>query len=157
MSAAGDFIDAALQRESSWERANSERERIAGQLAVYGSSVGAVRGTVRDAGLRYPGMEHDEIAALASELWAVPVFERRLAAVVLLQTHVRLLDNNDLTRIEGFVRSAGASALVEPLALDVIRPLLAQLDAAGRAKAEVALLRWSGDAESLRFAASLLP
>ena len=156
MSAAADFIDAALQRESSWERAEFERQRLGVALTVYGASVGAVRGTVRDAGLRYPGMGHDEIAALASELWSVPVYERRLAAIVLLQTQVALLDNNDLTRLEGFVRTAVSSALVEPLAADVIRPLLAQLDAGALAKAKIALTRWASDVETLRAAAKLV-
>jgi hypothetical protein len=145
MSAAADFIDAALQRESSWQRASTEQQRHGGELTFYGASVGAVRGTIRDVGLRHPGMKHDEITALASELWAPSVFERRLAAVVLLQTHLALLDNTDLTRLEGFVRSAGATALVETVTIDVIRPLFARLDAAGRAKAEVAFSRWAGD------------
>ena len=57
---------------------------------------------------RYRDLVHDDITALSSELWAVPVFERRLAAIVLLQSRVTL-KNTDLTRIEGFVpgRAAG--------------------------------------------------
>ena len=74
MSEAGEFIDLSLQREASWRRAEQLQSRLetepAGSgLRFYGTSVGAVRGTVRDAGRRYPGLSRDEVAALSSELW----------------------------------------------------------------------------------------
>jgi hypothetical protein len=154
VTAAADFIDAALQYEASWYRAQDDRARLGGDLQFYGSSVGAVRGTIRDAARRYPGMTHDEITALSSELWGVPVYDRRLAAIVLLQSNVGLLMVSDLTRIEGFVRSAGLRALVDPLAGDVIRPLIASLGARDRGRAATVLTRWKhhGDAGLLRAA-----
>lgn len=145
MSDAGDFVDATLQREGSGERAEAERARLQSDLTFYGASVGAVRGTIRDMGRRYRGLGHDEIAALSSELWSLPVYERRLAAVVLLQTHVRLLSTSDLTRIEGFVRTADLTALADPLAVDVVRPLLLGLDGGDRRRADVVLERWRGE------------
>jgi hypothetical protein len=138
-----EFIDATLRREADGYRAAAERERLGSHLAFYGASVGAVRGTVRDALRRYPHLAHDDVTALSSELWSAAVFERRLAAVVLLQSRVSLLLVSDLTRIEGFVRDARSRALVDPLAIDVIGPLVESLDAAGRARADVALDRWS--------------
>ena len=160
MSDAGEFVDAALQRESSEYRAADERERlgVGGDLGFYGATVGAVRGTMRDTARRYPGMTHDEVTALASELWAAPVFERRLAAVVLLQSNVRLLDNTDLTRIEGFVRAGRLRALVDPIAVDVVGPMIEGLDAARRARADAALDRWAHEPDVwLRRAALLSP
>ena len=157
VSEAGEFIDAALQREGAWYRADEMRLRHAGslemgettvahswkgQLQYYGSSVGAVRGTVRDALRRHPGLTHDEVTALSSELWDVPVFERRLAAVVLLQSRVAVLRNSDLTRIEGFVRTARLRDLVDPLAVDVVGPLMEGLDQQSRARAGAVLDRW---------------
>ncbi len=68
VSDAGDFVDAALQLESSWQRAVDHETRIGIDLQFYGASVGAVRRTIRDLGQRYPGFGHDEITALASEL-----------------------------------------------------------------------------------------
>ncbi len=147
MSAAGEFIDAALRYEGSWERASAERERLGGGLRFYGASVGAIRGTVRDALRRYPLLDHDEVTTLSSELWLEPVYERRLAATVLLQTKVRLLTNTDLTRIEGFVRTAGLGALVEPLGTDVVRPLIAGLDDLARRRATQVLERWRSDGD----------
>jgi hypothetical protein len=158
MSDAGEFVDATLQREGSWDRARDEKARIGGELRFYGASTGAVRGTIRDAGRRYPKLAHDDITALSSELWAAPVFERRLAAIVLLQSNLRLLDNGDLTRIEGFVRSARVRELVDPLAVEVIGPMIDGLDATARARADSALDRWAADPDHwLRRAAVLSP
>ncbi|MCX6500683.1 MAG: DNA alkylation repair protein [Arthrobacter sp.] len=142
MSDAGDFIDGALQRESSWQRAEEAQARFGPDLKCYGASVGAVRGAVRDALRRYRNLGHDDLTALSSELWAVPVFERRLAAVVLLQSRVAVLDNSDLTRIEGFLRVAGVRELADPLAVDVVVPLIAGLDGARRGRSEAVLERW---------------
>ncbi|WP_185982250.1 DNA alkylation repair protein [Arthrobacter sp. KBS0703] len=139
MSAAGEFIDDSLQREASWYRADEMRLRLGGDLQFYGASVGAVRGTVRDALRRHSGLTHDDVTALSTELWSVPVYERRLAAVVLLQSKVDMLSNSDLTRIEGFVREAGVPALVDPLAVDVVGPLMERLDAQARARADAVL------------------
>jgi hypothetical protein len=157
MSAAGDFVDTTLQNESSWYRAEADQARLGGTLSFYGASVGAVRGTIRDAGRRYPGLGHDEITALSSELWSAPVFERRLAAVVLLQTHVRLLRASDLTRIEGFLRQAELTALIDPLTTDVVVPLVTGLDVPARARALAVIERWAVEpAAGLRRAAELV-
>lgn len=158
MSEAAEFIDAALQYEGDWYRADDERERVAGPptLRFYGASVGAVRGTVRDALRRHRGLEHDEVTALASELWDLPVFERRLAAIVLLQTNVHLLIATDLTRLEGFVRTAGVRQLVDPLATDVLVPLIERLPEPSRSRAELTLDRWGRDDASLARAAALV-
>lgn len=152
------FVAATLEREGDGYRADAERERLRSDLAFVGASVGAVRGTVRDLGRRRPGMTRDEAVALASELWRSRVYEQRLAAVVLLQAHVARLDNGDLTRIEGFVRDARLRALVDPLALDVIGPLVDGLAGSARARADAALDRWSGEQDVwLRRAALLSP
>ncbi|WP_230118056.1 DNA alkylation repair protein [Arthrobacter sp. Bi83] len=158
MSEAGEFIDIALQREGAWHRAEDMRLKLGDDLQFYGSSVGAVRGAIRDALRRHSDLTHDEVTALSSELWAVPVFERRLAAVVLLQSKVRLLMNSDLTRIEGFVRTARLRDLVDPLAVDVVGPLMEGLDAQGRGRADAVLDRWAEESDVwLRRAALLAP
>jgi hypothetical protein len=155
VNAAGDFVDVTLQAEGDWYRAEDAQARLGSTLRFYGASVGAVRGTIRDLARRHPGMSHDEITALSSELWTVPVFERRLAAVVLLQSNLKLLKASDLTRLEGFVRSAGLNALIDPLATDVIGPLLERLDAQERARATAVLARWAQGDAALRRAAQL--
>ena len=145
MSEAGEFIDAALQYEVSPYSYPSEQPD---GLLRYGTSVGAIRGTIRDALKRYPGMSHDEITALSSELWSAAIFERRQAAIILLQTHVDILVANDLTRIEGFIRSAGATALVDELVTEVLRPMLERMDAATFGRVGVVLGRWASDGDA---------
>jgi hypothetical protein len=157
MTTPADFIDRTLQTEGSELRAAADTDRIGAGLRFYGASVGAVRGTVRDADRRYPGMSHDEVTALASELWSEPVYERRLAAIVLLQRHLEVLRGNDLTRIEQFLRHARVPELIDPLAIDVVRPLLERLQEPDAERARRIVDRWSeSDAGNLRRAAGLL-
>ncbi|KQQ00807.1 MULTISPECIES: DNA alkylation repair protein [unclassified Rathayibacter] len=141
MSDAGDFIRAALEYEGDVWRAEDVRDRLG--LDGTGASVGAVRGTVRDALKKFPDLGHDEITALSSELWTAPVFEPRLAAVVLLQSRAALLRASDLTRLEGFVRDSRVDALTDPLAHDVVRPLREALDGQARSRTEAVLDRWA--------------
>ena len=156
-SPAVEFIDRTLRYEGSEFRAEADAERIGGGLRFYGASVGAIRGTVRDAGRRHPGLTHDEVTALAAELWEDPVYERRLAAIVLLQGQVRMLRGNDLTRIEQFLRDARVGELVDPLATDVVRPLLDRLEGTEAERARRIIERWTTDPDSiLRRAAALL-
>ncbi|MDJ0338020.1 DNA alkylation repair protein [Cryobacterium sp. PH31-O1] len=158
MTDAGDFVDRALQYEATWERAAEWQARLGGVFEVYGASVGAVRGTIRDLARRHKNMTHDEVTALSSELWRVPVFERRLAAIVLLQANVARLDNTDLTRIEGFLRGATVPELADPLIFDVVVPLVQRLTGANRARADAAVARWAQDGDpSLLRAANVMP
>lgn len=154
---ATEFIDRRLRMEGSETRAVADAHRIGGGLSFYGASVGAVRGTVRDARRRHPGMTHDEVTALASELWSVPVYERRFAAIVLLQGNVTMLRGNDLTRVEQFLRDARVPELVDPLAADVVRPLLERLEGDEAERARRIIERWAAEVDPLlRRAASQL-
>ncbi|MGO4186629.1 DNA alkylation repair protein [Pseudarthrobacter sp. TAF60_1] len=159
---AAGFIDNTLQNEGTWYRAEEVESRVGGVLRSYGASVGAARGTIRDAGTKFKGLGHDDVTALASQLWGQPgpgrrpVYERRLAAVVLLQSKVALLRHSDLTRLEGFIRSAQTAELVDPLIADVVVPLLAALGGLDRQRAGVVMARWSQDPDRwVRHAAAL--
>lgn len=76
---------------------------------------------------------------------------------MVLQGQVDTLSGNDLTRIEGLLREAAVPDLIEPLALDVVRPLLARLTGVEADRARRIVSRWaSADAEGLRAAAALV-
>ena len=157
MTTPAEFIDRTLRAEGSEVRADADAERIGAGLRFYGASIGAVRGTVRDADRRYPGMSHDEVTALAAELWSEPVYERRLAAIVLLQRALTMLRGSDLTRVEQFLRDARVPELIDPLAIDVVRPLLDRLEEPDATRARRIIDRWSeADDPNLRRAAGLL-
>lgn len=156
------FIDRTLQNEGTWYRADDVEGRLGGSLASYGASVGAVRGTVRDALRKFRELDHDGVVFLASALWGIPkpgskpVFERRLAALVLLQAKVPVLRHTDLTRIEGFLRSALTAELTQPLIADVLEPLLGGLEGQDRRRAAAVLERWQADPDhQLRAAARI--
>jgi len=138
-----DLVDEALQYESSWRRAEEHRAMFGEGTAYYGASVGAIRATLRDTLRRFPDLTHDEITALSSLLWEVDVYERRLAAVILLQSHLDVLVVTDLTRLEGFLRSSGVDELGLALARDVIRPLLHSLADRDRSRADTVIARWT--------------
>ncbi|MBO0982365.1 DNA alkylation repair protein [Rathayibacter sp. SD072] len=156
MSEAGDFLRAVLAYEGDEWRAQDVRERLGNDLDSTGASVGAVRGSVRDALNKFRGLDHDGVTALASELWQPPVFEHRLAAVVLLQSRVALLRASDLTRLEGFVRDGRVAELVDPLARDVVRPLRDALDGRARARMDAVLDRWASEGGMPARAAALV-
>ena len=154
MSGPGDFLRQVLAYEGDHWRAQDVRERLGHGLDATGASVGAVRGGVRDALNKFRGLTHDDVTALSSELWDPPVFEHRLAAVVLLQTRVALLRASDLTRLEGFVRDGRVPELVDPLAADVVRPLRAALDDRARRRMDAVLDRWADEGGMLARAAA---
>jgi hypothetical protein len=75
---------------------------------------------------------------------------------VLLQSRVALLRHSDLTRLEGFIRSAHTAELVDTLVADVVVPLLAALESTDRQRANTVIARWSqGPDEWVRRAAAL--
>ena len=154
MSEPGDFLRQVLAYEGDVWRAQDVRERLGHGLDATGASVGAVRGSVRDALNKFRGLTHDDVTALSSELWDPPVFEHRLAAVVLLQTRVALRRASDLTRLEGFVRDGRVVELVDPLAGDVVRPLRAALDDRARRRMDAVLDRWADEGGMLARAAA---
>jgi hypothetical protein len=93
-------------------------------------------------------MSRDEVAALSSELWSAAVFERRQAAIILLQVHVDSLGANDLTRMEGFIRSARSDALVDELVADVVGPMLGNLNVDALPPVRTILRRWASDPDA---------
>jgi 3-methyladenine DNA glycosylase AlkD len=108
------------------------------------------RGVVKDS-VRETDLDHAGLIALVDALWDAPVFERRMAAVILLELHPKLLAARDLPRIERLIRESRTWALVDGLAADVAGGIRAA-DPSVRA----ALDRWSVDADFWVRRASLL-
>ena len=68
-----------------------------------------------------------------------------------------LLRASDLTRIEQFLRDARIPELVDPLAIDVVQPLLDRMDEPDATRARRIIDRWSrSDDPNLRRAAGLI-
>lgn len=144
-----DAIDEALQYQATWQRAEEHRLRYGDGIRYYGCSVGAIRAALRDTARRFPELSHDDVTALSSLLWSAPVYERRLAAAILLQSHLGVLVVSDLTRLEGFLRSSSSSEVADVLARDVVRPLVTSLEGRERSRADSVVARWSDGADPI--------
>lgn len=144
-------IDAGLRERATPERAARERAYLKSTIEHYGTRVPDVRAVVHAALPRRPAPGRALVVAVAADLWAEPVHERRLAAVIALARHVELLDPGDVGLVEGFVREAGTWALVDPLSTDVMGPLVVAHPELGDV-----LDRWSTDDDAWIRRASLL-
>jgi 3-methyladenine DNA glycosylase AlkD len=147
-----DGLEARLQAAGTPERAASEKAYLKSDLAFLGVRLGEIKAAVRDHLRAGDDLGHDELVGLAETLWAVPVFERRMAAVELLARGTRLLGVCDLPFVERLVRESRTWALVDALATDVLGELV-RADPDG---AMPVLDRWATDDDFWVRRASLL-
>ena len=135
-------LDAALRRAGTAERAEHEARYLKSSLEHYGTSVPAVRAAAQAALGQVPDLGHDDLIGIVEALWATPVHERRMAAVELLVARARLLGIGDAPVLEHLLRQSGTWALVDPLAANVVGPLVERDDAWGPV-----LDRWAADTD----------
>ncbi len=130
-------LEAELRAEGTPERAEGEKRYLKSDLDFLGVTMGHVRRAVRRLD---PSLDRNGLQALVEALWDSPVFDRRLAAVILLEARADLLEPSDLRLVERLVRLSHTWALVDVLAGDVAGTILVRHP---RAVAE--LDRWAVD------------
>ena len=123
---AADEIEARLRAVATPERAAHERRYLKSELDFLGATMPQIRAAVKVVARRLPEMTHDELVTLVLALWTKPIHERRMASVLLLARHVRLLAPGDLPLVERLVRDSRTWALVDALATDVLGDLVAR-------------------------------
>lgn len=133
-------IEESLRGLGTPQRAASEKAYLKSDLEFTGTSVPAVRATVRAWCHARPDLSHAELIAVAEALWARPVHECRTAAVELLDTKPGLLQPGDAPLIERMLRTAGTWALVDGLASSVMGTLTER-----HPELTADLDRWAGD------------
>ena len=150
--ALADLLADELRAVGSPDRAAQEKAYLKSELEFFGESVWEIRRVAKALVSGAKPLEHRDLTALVAALWAEPIFERRMASVVLLELHPKLLTAADLPLIERLVRESLTWALVDALATDVIGGILA------RSPLEVTpvLDRWSTDPDFWIRRASLL-
>jgi 3-methyladenine DNA glycosylase AlkD len=120
----------AIERELSANvppgRAAASQAYLKIDLEFTGASVPQVRSAVVRWRRDRPGLDRAHLLAVASALWSRPVFECRMAAVLLLTDRRELLEAADLEVIERMLRESGTWALVDGLAADVAGSLAAR-------------------------------
>jgi 3-methyladenine DNA glycosylase AlkD len=116
---AGAWLEERLRPLGTPERAAGGKAYLKSELEFYGATVWQIRAAVKDLVAERARLGHDEVVALAAELWAHPVHEFRMAAVVLMERNTGLLSASDLDFVEGLVRGSKTWAYVDGLACDV--------------------------------------
>ena len=136
-----DLITDELHAVASPVRAIQEKAYLKSDLDFLGASVWEIRRVVKAFVKGAAPLTHDRLNGLVEALWAKPIFERRMAAAVLLELHPKLLSPGDLPLIERLLRESLTWALVDWLSGDVVGAILA------RSRVEVApvLDRWASD------------
>ena len=149
MSAIAEAIEARLRAVGTRSRAEGEKAYLRSDLDFIGALVSDVRTAIRDLA---PRMEHDELIAIATELWEPPIHELRTAAVLLLARDAKQLRADDLPLIERIARESRTWALLDYLAVDVVGPMVEADENALRTDLD----RWSTDPDFWVRRASLL-
>jgi 3-methyladenine DNA glycosylase AlkD len=113
------YLESFLRRLGRPERAASEQNYLKSDLEFAGVTVPVMRSQAAAWARGRGGLDHDELTALARDLWTRPLFECRLIAVIFLERDARLLNPPDTDLIEYLLRNSGTWALVDGLATNV--------------------------------------
>jgi len=136
-----DLITDELRAVAQPERAAGEKAYLKSDLEFLGASVWEIRRVVKALVGGAPPLDHARLIRLVDALWNHSLFERCMAAAVLLELHPKLLTPRDLPWIERLLRESLTWALVDWLAGDVVGGILA----ASRMEVTPVLDRWSTD------------
>jgi 3-methyladenine DNA glycosylase AlkD len=117
-------ITATLRAAASPQRAASEQNYLKSTLEFSGTTVPDIRRIVTSWRRAHPDLTNSGLTALSVALWDGPVFECKLAAVILLADRRTLLEPGDAVTIEKLLRTSGTWALVDSLAADVMGSLV---------------------------------
>jgi len=132
-----DRIEAELRAVGTQARAEGSKRYLKSDLDFVGATVGQVRAEVKWAA---GSLDRAALLAVVDALWADPVFERRLAAALLLEARSDLLEPADLGVLEHLIRDSRTWALVDVLAGSVAGLLLIR-----HPDAAAELDRWAAD------------
>ncbi len=146
-----DELEARLRRLGTPKRAEGEKAYLKSDLDFTGTLVSETRAEVKRLD-RELALDRDRLIELVEALWSKRVFERRLAAIMFLQRHPRLLSDADIALLERLARESRTWALLDYLAVDVLGRLV-EADPAALAPI---MDRWATDDEFWIRRASLL-
>ncbi|MGV1079529.1 MAG: DNA alkylation repair protein [Candidatus Nanopelagicales bacterium] len=119
-----DELAAALAEVGTPARATQEKKYLKSELEHFGVTVPQVRKLTRELLDRRSIDTRWRLLALATELWRRSIHELREAGVEALRARADLLQVEDLDFCEARIRQAHTWALVDPLATDVVSPIV---------------------------------
>ena len=135
-----DDVEAELTACGTPERAEGEKQYLKSDLEFVGARLGDIRRITKALQKAHRPVAHEDLVALVESLWQRPLFERRMAAAILLELEADALGVADLTLIERLLRESRTWALVDWLAGDVVATMRLKDPAV-----EGTLARWATD------------
>jgi 3-methyladenine DNA glycosylase AlkD len=135
-----DRIESELRAVGTPERAAGEKRYLKSDLDFLGCSLSQIRAAVQQLVRANPELTRASLVELVETLWSKPIFERRMAAAMLLDRYLGLLRPDDLRLIERLVRESKTWALVDWLAGDVAGAIVL-----AHPEASATLDRWAAD------------
>lgn len=118
-------IVAAIEAAADPVRAEGSRAYLKLERSCLGVRVPDVRRTVRTELPADVAGEREALRAVADLLWAGEPHELRLAAVEVLARGARTLEVGDLRWLRSWIERAETWALVDPICLEVVAPVMA--------------------------------
>ena len=112
-------IDVELRRHRNPARAPAEKAYLKSDLEFLGVGLPAMRQTVRTVKQDHRELDRRGLVALVGILWKMPVFERRMMAVLLLEAFEPLLRPADMALLERLIRQSKTWAFVDELAIAI--------------------------------------
>src|SRR5262245_34963466 len=106
-------IEKELKRTGSAERAAGEQAYLkSDHMRFMGATLADIRRVAKEAS-RDPKLDRNGALQLVEELWSKPVFERRMAAALILDFRAGDLQTKDLKLIERLIRESRTWAMVD--------------------------------------------
>jgi 3-methyladenine DNA glycosylase AlkD len=143
--AIADELECELRAAGTQERAVREKAYLKSSLEHAGAPLPAIRASAKRVRRDHPDLDAPAVLALAGELWTVPLHERRMVAVVLLEQYADRLGPGELIRIEPFLRDSHTWALIDGLSGDVAARIVARHPS--DALVDSLLRRWAVDVD----------
>jgi 3-methyladenine DNA glycosylase AlkD len=140
--AEADAIGLQLRTGVTAERAAASKAYLKLDLHFTGASVPQVRAAVTGWRRAHKDLPRSHLVGVATQLWSRPVFECRMAAVIMLTDRRALLEAGDMALTERLLRESGTWALVDGLAADVAGSLVQRYP-----ELHATLDRWAADAD----------
>lgn len=135
------LIERQIRAAGSPQRAASEQNYLKSTLEFAGATVPQTRAIVLSWRRQARDLTRQHVTTVADALWDTPLYESRLAAVILLADRKKLIEAPDAGQVERMLRTAGTWALVDGLAADVAGSLAERFPA----QLQPVLDRWATD------------
>ncbi|TMD63483.1 MAG: DNA alkylation repair protein [Chloroflexi bacterium] len=117
-------IDVELRRHRNPSRAPAEKAYLKSDLEFLGVGLPTMRQIIRVVKRQHAGLDRRRLVSLVGILWKLPVFERRMVAVLLLEAFQPLLRPGDIAQLERLIRQSKTWAFVDELAIVIVGPLV---------------------------------